>query len=53
MVKTSGFCTLSNITISNGSILKVRSNEITINNSFTAELGAELEIINEAVLGCP
>ncbi len=45
--------TLSGVTIFNGSILKIRSNEVTINNGFTAELGAELEIISESVLDCP
>jgi hypothetical protein len=45
--------TLSGITVQNGSTLKVRSNYVTINNGFTAQLGAELEIINEAVLDCP
>jgi len=45
--------TCSGITVCNGSTLKVRSSEVTINNGFTAEMGAELEIINEGVLDCP
>ncbi len=45
--------TLGNITIENGSTLKVRTAETTLSNGFYVEQGAELEIINEAVYDCP
>ena len=45
--------TIQNVTISNGTGLRVRSGETTINNGFTVELGAELEIVNETVHDCP
>ncbi len=44
--------TIDNITIKDGSKLKVRSAETTLSQGLTIEKGAELEILNEAVYGC-
>ncbi len=44
--------TIDNVTIKNGSTLKIRSAETTLNNGLTIEKGAELEILNESVNDC-